>query len=285
VFATVNRPEILDLLPQQSFIVGLLENGLDVYLLDWGYPDKNDRNISFDEYVIHYLHRCIQFIRVCSHQEKINLLGICQGGLIALCYAALFNHTKNLILISTPIDFHTRDNLIWQLFKKIDTAHLTEKRQNMPGKLLTKFFMLLSPFEFLGKKYLRFVNNLTDQPYTNKFLQVEKWLFDAPDQPIQAFTQLVTNFYQKNQLIKGTLYLNDHQIDLAQLTMPILNIMARDDKIVPLSSSRALKTYVKSSAYAQRLFPSGHVGIYISERVGMRLPRSIANWLKQDNRG
>src|SRR5580693_1912983 len=50
VFATVNRPEILDLFPEHSFIGNLLENGLDVYLLDWGYPDKEDKSISMSDY-------------------------------------------------------------------------------------------------------------------------------------------------------------------------------------------------------------------------------------------
>ena len=47
VFATVNRPEILDLFPEHSFIRGLLEGGQDVYLLDWGYPDLTDKEITF----------------------------------------------------------------------------------------------------------------------------------------------------------------------------------------------------------------------------------------------
>src|SRR5690348_14126119 len=47
VFATVNRPEVLDLFPEQSFIRGLLDQGMDVYLLDWGYAEKQDQHITF----------------------------------------------------------------------------------------------------------------------------------------------------------------------------------------------------------------------------------------------
>src|SRR5690606_38973164 len=79
VLATVNRPEILDIFPEQSFVRGLLDNGMDIYFLDWGYPDQQDNDISFSDYVNHYLHHCIRFIQQDTQQEKINLCGICQG--------------------------------------------------------------------------------------------------------------------------------------------------------------------------------------------------------------
>jgi len=120
VFATVNRPEILDLFPEHSFIGGLLENNMDVYLLDWGYPDSHDNHISLNDYVTDYLHHCVQFIIEKTQHEKINLLGICQGGVICLAYAILFQTIKNLVLISAPIDFHTSDNIIGKIFKQLE---------------------------------------------------------------------------------------------------------------------------------------------------------------------
>lgn len=70
VFATVNRPEILDLFPEQSFIGGLLENGMDVYLLDWGYPDASDTHITISDYVADYLHHCVQYIAAEKNKRK-----------------------------------------------------------------------------------------------------------------------------------------------------------------------------------------------------------------------
>ena len=42
-YALVNRPYMMDLQPDRSLIRGLLARGLDVYLVDWGYPDADDR--------------------------------------------------------------------------------------------------------------------------------------------------------------------------------------------------------------------------------------------------
>src|SRR4029078_1310187 len=75
VFATVNRPEILDLFPDHSLIGHLLEAHSDVYLLDWGYPNEDDQEIGLNEYVHKYLKGCVQFICEHTQQKNIDLLG------------------------------------------------------------------------------------------------------------------------------------------------------------------------------------------------------------------
>ena len=44
VYALVNRPYMMDLQPDRSLIRRLLELGVDVYLIDWGTPDRGDRH-------------------------------------------------------------------------------------------------------------------------------------------------------------------------------------------------------------------------------------------------
>lgn len=275
VFATVNRPEVLDLFPETSFIGNLLEKGLNLYLVDWGYPKAEDAHLSLDDYM-HFLQQCVTFIVKKTKQPKINLLGVCQGGIFSLCYAALFEQVKNLVLISTPIDFHTRDNLIAKLLSKIDINAFSG---NIAGVLLTQFFISMRPFDLIGKKYLRFMDNLDDEMTTEKFLRVEKWLYDAPDQAGTAFKEFISHFYQQNKLIKGEIKLAKQQVNLKNLTMPILNVMARNDEIVPMSASRPLKKYVGSTDYVQRTFTAGHIGIYVSNKVRKRLANAIAAWL------
>lgn len=275
VFATINRPEILDLFPETSFIGNLLAKGNDIYLVDWGYPKEEDEAHRFYDYV-KFLEGAIQCITAKNPKEKINLLGICQGGVIALCYAALFNQIKNLILISTPIDFHTRNNLMGKLLRNLDMTMLTG---NVPGKMLTNFFIGLRPFELLGKKYLRFMDNLENEAATEKFLRVEKWLYDAPDQAGAMFKEFVSDFYQQNKLIKSEIEFEHRKIDLNNLTLPILNVMAKRDAIVPMSASLALKKYVGSKDYTQKCFNAGHIGMYISEPISNQIAQTITKWL------
>ncbi|MFL5753210.1 MAG: class III poly(R)-hydroxyalkanoic acid synthase subunit PhaC, partial [Bacteroidia bacterium] len=46
VYALVNTYKMMDLQPDRSYIQNLLGLGLDVYLIDWGYPTKADRYLS-----------------------------------------------------------------------------------------------------------------------------------------------------------------------------------------------------------------------------------------------
>ena len=40
VYALINRPYILDLRPENSFVRHLLRHGYDVFMLDWGAPGR-----------------------------------------------------------------------------------------------------------------------------------------------------------------------------------------------------------------------------------------------------
>src|SRR5918997_2958125 len=46
VYALINRPYILDLMPGNSFIEYLVGEGYDVYMLDWGVPGDEDRDLT-----------------------------------------------------------------------------------------------------------------------------------------------------------------------------------------------------------------------------------------------
>ncbi len=62
VYALVNRPYMMDLEPDRSLIRGLLSRGLDVYLIDWGYPDGADRFTTLEDYLESQLAGCVDEI-------------------------------------------------------------------------------------------------------------------------------------------------------------------------------------------------------------------------------
>ncbi|HYA84152.1 MAG TPA: poly-beta-hydroxybutyrate polymerase, partial [Candidatus Bathyarchaeia archaeon] len=50
IYAPINRFHIMDIRPR-SVVKSLLSEGLDVYLLDWGYPGWEDSSLSLTDYV------------------------------------------------------------------------------------------------------------------------------------------------------------------------------------------------------------------------------------------
>src|SRR5262249_15124810 len=107
VFAIMNRPHVLDLRPGHSFVEYMLRHGYDLYLLDWGAPGPEDRNMNFEDYTLEYLPRAIRKLKAVSGSETFNMLGWCLGALISTLYASLRpdDGLKNLILLTAPLDF------------------------------------------------------------------------------------------------------------------------------------------------------------------------------------
>ncbi|MGH8643070.1 MAG: class III poly(R)-hydroxyalkanoic acid synthase subunit PhaC [Gammaproteobacteria bacterium] len=282
VYALVNRPYMADLQKGRSLIEGLLKQGLDVYLIDWGYPDAADRYLTLDDYINGYIDRCVEVIRKRHDLPQINQLGICQGGAFSLCYATLHpDKIKNLITTVTPVDFHTPGDLLSHWMRKVDIDLLVDTLGNMPGEMLNWTFLSLKPYRLMGQKYLDMVNTLDDPEQAKNFMRMEKWIFDSPDQAGEAFREFITQFYQKNGLMKGEVEIGGERIDLKKITMPVLNIYAAADHLVPPASSKALAACVGTEDYTAVEFPGGHIGIYVSEKAQKLIPTAVSNWLAE----
>jgi polyhydroxyalkanoate synthase len=280
VYALVNRPYMADLQDGRSMIQGLLQAGQDVYLIDWGYPDAADRYLTLEDYINGYIDRCVNYIRKQHSLDKINLLGICQGGTFSLCYSSLHpDKIKNLITTVTPVDFHTKNDLLSRMVRHIDIDMVVDTIGNVPGELLNYTYLSLKPFRLMGQKYMDLVNLLQDKEQARNFMRMEKWIFDSPDQAGEAFRQFIKQFYQQNGLVNSMVCIGEDTVNLKNVTMPVLNIFAAADHLVPSDSSKALKKLVGTKDYTELEFPGGHIGIYVSGKAQKLIPPSVGEWL------
>lgn len=110
-------------------------------------------------------------------------------------------------------------------------------------------------------------------------MRMEKWIFDSPDQAGETFRQFIKDFFQQNKLLKGEVQIGDYTIDLKNVTMPVLNVFAEQDHLVPPDASRALKGALGGSDYTELSFKGGHIGIYVSGKAQKTIPPAIGEWL------
>jgi polyhydroxyalkanoate synthase len=282
VYALVNRPYMTDLQENRSTIRGLLDAGQDVYLVDWGYPDEADRFLTIDDYLNGYLDRCVDVIAKRHRVKKINILGICQGGAFSLCYSSMHpEKVRNLVTMVTPVDFQTPDNMLSHWVQNIDIDLLVDTQGNIPGEMLNWTFLNLKPYQLMAQKYLGVVDLMDDPKALKNFMRMEKWIFDSPDQAGETFRQFAKDFFQENKLMKGEVEIGDYTVDLGNVTMPVLNVFAEQDHLVPPDASRAMKKYVGSKDYTELSFPGGHIGIYVSGKAQKLIPPSIGDWLNK----
>ncbi|MDH3638686.1 MAG: class III poly(R)-hydroxyalkanoic acid synthase subunit PhaC [Gammaproteobacteria bacterium] len=280
VYALVNRPTMLDLQPDRSTIRGLLEHGLDVYLIDWGYPDNRDCGLTLNDYINGYLDRCVDAVRTCCGAAAVNILGVCQGGAFSLCYTATHDKVKNLVTMVTPVDFHTPDNMLGHWIRAIDVDQIVDTFGNVPGELLNWVFLMLKPFRLTGQKYVHAVKLLGDPNKARNFVRMEKWILDSPDQAGEAFREFVTAFFQDNGLINDRIQIGQRPVHLRDIRVPVLNVFALHDHLVPSSASRPLARYVGTDDYQELEFSGGHIGIYVSASAQREIAPAIAAWFR-----
>ncbi len=282
VYALVNRPYMVDLQEDRSLVRNLLAQGEDVYLVDWGYPDLADRWLTLDDYINGYLRRAVDAVSRNAKLDKINLLGICQGGAFSLCFSAIYpEKVKNLITMVTPVDFHTADNMLSSWTRGMDVDLFIDTIGNVPADLMNWCYLTLKPVRLLQQKYIGLVDILDDKGELENFLRMEKWIFDSPDQAGEAFRQFIRDFYQGNKLVKGGLSIGDKAVDLKHISMPVLNIYAEQDHLVPPDASRPMGKVVGSKDYTELAFRGGHIGIYVSGRAQREVPPAIHSWLAE----
>jgi polyhydroxyalkanoate synthase subunit PhaC len=281
-YALVNRPYMMDLQPDRSLIRRLLDRGVDVYLIDWGYPDGADRYLEISDYVLRYLPRCAAVVSEASGVDQINLLGVCQGGTLSLCYAALQpERVRNLVTMVTPVDFRTPENLLTKWTEHVDLDQLATATGNVPGEMLNALFLGLMPFRLTSQKYVDLMDHVEDPRALENFLRMEKWIFDSPDQPGEMFRQFMQWFVKENRLVQGTLAISGRAVDLKNVAMPVLNIYASQDHLVPPSASKPMQRLVGSRDYSAHEFAGGHIGIYVSGSAQREIPQRIADWLRE----
>ena len=279
VYALVNRPYMMDLEPDRSLIRGLLSRGLDVYLIDWGYPDGSDRFTTLEDYLEGQLVECVDEILKVRGLDALNLLGVCQGGVFSLCFAALHpERVRNLITMVTPVDFHTSTDLLSKWARKIDVEAWVGQA-NVSGDVLNQLFLALMPFRLSQQKYADLLRVPPDRARIENFMRVERWIYDSPDQAGAAFREFVVWFYQQNRFLRGGLEIGGRRVDLRNLDLPILNLIGTRDHLVPPASSRALRALAGSRDFTTLELDLGHIGMYVSARAQRQVPAAIGDWL------
>lgn len=284
-YALVNRPYMVDLQEDRSLVKGLLARGEDVYIIDWGYPDRSDRYLMLDDYINRFIDGAVDHLRSSAGVDAVNLLGICQGGTFALCYAALHpQKVRNLITMVTPVDFHTPDNMLSNWTREMDVDLFVDTMGNVPAGTMNASYLMLKPFRLHLQKYVGLVDILDDRKAIEDFLRMEKWIFDSPDLAGEAFRQFIKQFYQGNGFVNGGIEIDGEVVDLGYVDMPILNIFAEQDHLVPPDASRALGGLAGSQDYTELSFKGGHIGIYVSSRAQREVPTAIHDWLDKRSR-
>ena len=290
VYALILRPYVLDLAPGNSLMEYLVGEGFDVYLLDWGSPGSEDRNLSFEDYVLDYVPEAVGRVLEISRAEGLILLGHCQGGTMAAMYAALFpERLRNLILLAAPTDFVPRDPGpfgLWTL--PISSGYFDPNLPigptgNVPADLAGRLVEGVAGAPALGHAAfpaLLLKSVIVRDGDAESFLAVCKWVDDGVPFPGAAFRAWIRDLYQRNRLTRGDLTLRGRRVDLSNVGCPIPNIAGREDFVCPLPQAEATMGPVGSRDKELLVLDAGHVGLMVGPAAKNGLRPRVRNWLE-----
>lgn len=284
VYALINKPYILDLEPKRSVIEALLEEGNDVYMIDWGIPGEEDRYLCTEDYIERYMDEAVDWIRENRGSDKISLMGYCIGGTLASIYTAIHpEKIQNLIVMAGPIDFSVDESLlnVWTNAEYLDPDKFADAFGIIPVQFFTSSFLMLDPVANLQLKYLDFMKNADNEAFVKTFFRMEKWIHDGVPMTGAFYKDLIGKWYQQNQLISGRLEIDGTEVDLGEIGMPVLTITGSRDHIVPPRSTEALLDFISSKDKKSIRCDSGHIGLSVGGRAHREVWPKVANWLKK----
>lgn len=282
VYALVNTPAMMDIGEDKSFIKKLVDSGLDLYLIEWGFPSRDDAYLTLDDYINIYIDDCVEHIRKESGASKINILGVCQGGTFSLMYTALHpEKVKNLVTMVTPVDFSTDDGLLFKWGKFLNADRMVEAYGVVPGEFMNTGFLTLKPISLMVNKYVDLINDLDEPDSMSNFMTMEKWIFDSPGQAGMAYKDFLNSMYRENKLCKGEMEVGGKKVDLKKIKQPVLNLYAERDNQVPNAATTPLKDLVGSKDYTAKGFATGHIGMFVSGRSQREVAPTVIEWLAE----
>jgi len=282
VYAQVNRETMLDLQPGRSVVETFLAAGLDIYMLDWGYPTRKDRFLNLDDHVNGYIDGAVDFILEEHGIDRLNIMAICQGGTMSVMYAALHpEKVKNLVLTVTPTNFDHDAGLLNVWARSLDPDKLVASYGNIPGDIMNLGFLLLNPARLMIDKYVGLMENIHNRDFVENFVRMERWIFDSPDLPGEAFRDFIQWMFIENRLIKNELVLGGKKVDLKNITMPVLNIYGKYDHLVPPAACDQTTSKIGSTDKEDLCLDTGHIGIYVSSKTQRQFGPKIIRWLTE----
>lgn len=281
MYSLINRHYILDLLPKVSVVRHFIDKGFDVYATDWETPSTFDKDLTLENYIHENVENAVNKVREITDSQKVTLFGYCWGGIFSLIYSTMHPNTvKNLVLHATPLDLEKPDTIIEKWTKKISPELMVEKLGNVPGQLLNFAFAMRNPLEnFL--KYPNYFQKPRSAEELEQFFAIESWLYDSRPISGKVYSEIIKKIYHQNELIKGKMRVGRRKVDLQNLKMPVLNIVGSGDDLVPPDSSKYVMCEIPSLDKELIEFPTGHVGLCISNKAHQELWPKVADWIKK----
>ncbi|MDN2564790.1 class I poly(R)-hydroxyalkanoic acid synthase [Aquibium sp. A9E412] len=235
----INKFYILDLNPEKSFIRWAVEQGHTVFVISWVNPDERHGRMGWDDYIRDGVEFALETVEQETGERQVNAIGYCVGGtLLAVALALMAREGDTRIasatLFTTQVDFtHAGDLKVFVDEEQLQTIEraMRDKGYLEGNKMATAFNMLRAGdliWPYMVNNYLR---GRAPVPFDLLY-----WNADSTRMAAANHSYYLRNCYLDNAIVKGEAVLRGAPVSLADVTIPVYNLAAREDHIAPARS-------------------------------------------------
>jgi polyhydroxyalkanoate synthase len=283
VHSLVSKSYILDLMPGNSFIEFLRDEGFDVFLLDWVPADPADAENTLETYVDHYIPKAMAAAQAEADADELTVIGYCFAGILTLLLAAGHPELpiRSLITLTTPCDY-TEMGFMSKMFLegRLDPDDAIDDTGLVPAAAMDEGFQSLKPTDRVTQQVNLF-QNLDNEKWVLGFMAMNKWARDQVAFPGAAFRQTVEVLIRRNALMDGVVPFGRGEVRLEDITCPFLSVYCEQDTIVPAKSTEPLVGLVGSPDASELRLQSGHVGLVAGRQSAKVARPQIVDWIRR----
>ncbi len=272
---------IADFAPGHSLVAALRSAGLGrLFLADWRSATVDMRFLAIDDYLADLN------VLVDEIGAPVNLIGLCQGGWLALIYAARFpSKVRKLVLAGAPVDTAAGTSALSALAIGSPLAMFHELVRLGDGLVSGRKMLKFWGPETIAVDDVRQLLQTEEAIDSTAFARLEAsfrdWYAWTVDLPGTFFLEAVEKLYKQNEFATGRFAALGHRIDLKTITAPIYLLAARDDELVAPAQLFAAENLVGTPAHDLRkaVAPCRHVALFMGKRTLEDLWPRIARWI------
>lgn len=275
---------VADFAPGHSIVETLQHAGLSrLFVTDWRSAGPDMRYFSIDSYLADLN------IAVDTLVPPVDLIGLCQGGWLALVYAARFpEKVRRLVLVGAPIDVKAGESRVSRLAADLPMHVYEQVVQSGEGRVrggqvLQAYGPSLGPDD--AAQILQLASNVAEPERSALDARYRRWYRTTVDLPGVYYLQVIRWLFKENQIAAGRFVALGRTINLADVRAPLFLLAGRDDELVAaeqlLAAARLVGT--ASAGIAVAVEPCGHLSLFLGARTLNGVWRRIAHWLDEDS--
>ncbi|HAT1911516.1 TPA: alpha/beta fold hydrolase [Legionella pneumophila] len=237
--AWIMKYYILDLSPHNSLVKWLVKQGHTVFIISWRNPDKEDCDLGMDDYYRLGAMAAIDMVSTILPETKINLMGYCLGGTLAMITASMMGRYEDerlncLTLLAAQGDFSEAGELM--LFVNESQVDFLKSMMWEQGYLDTKqmagSFQMLRAYDLIWSKMVQdYMHGMR-----RGMIDLTAWNADATRMPYKMHSEYLEKLFLNNDFAEGRYMVEGKSVAAENIQCPIFAVSTKKDHVAPWQS-------------------------------------------------